>query len=38
MVPELGYAVPPGQWKLVVVLATETGTMLLAPLELTITP
>jgi hypothetical protein len=36
MVPELGYAVPPGQWTLVVVLRTETGSMLLAPLDLTI--
>jgi hypothetical protein len=38
MVPDLGYAVPPGQWVLVVVLQTETGTMLLAPLDITITP
>jgi hypothetical protein len=36
MVPELGYAVPPGQWTLVVVLQTETGTLLLAPLDLTV--
>ena len=36
MVPELGYAVPPGQWTLVVVLQTETGSMLLAPLDLTV--
>ena len=38
MVPDLGYAVPPGQWVLVVVLATETGSMLLAPLDITIAP
>jgi hypothetical protein len=36
VVPELGYAVPPGQWTLVVVLHTETGSMLLAPVDLTV--
>ena len=36
MVPELGYAVPPGEWTLVVVLRTEAGSMLLAPLDLTV--
>ena len=38
VVPELGYAVPPGQWWLVVSLQTEEGFMLSGPLELTITP
>jgi hypothetical protein len=37
VVPELGYAVPPGEWRLVVVLQTETGSLLLAPLDITIT-
>lgn len=36
MVPELGYAVPPGEWTLVVVLRTEAGSMLLAPLDITV--
>jgi len=38
MVPDLGYAVPPGQWGLVIELQTDSGSMQLAPLELTITP
>ncbi|MGW6198233.1 hypothetical protein ACWF0M_18960 [Kribbella sp. NPDC055110] len=38
MVPDLGYAVPPGRWTLVAVLQTETGTILQAPLDITITP
>lgn len=36
VVPELGYAVPPGQWTLVVELHTEAGSMLLAPLDVTV--
>lgn len=38
MVPDLGYAVPPGQWGLVIELQTDSGSLQLAPLELTITP
>jgi hypothetical protein len=38
MVPDLGYAVPPGPWGLVIELQTDSGSMQLAPLELTITP
>lgn len=38
VVPELGYAIPPGRWGLVVELQTANGNMLSAPLELTITP
>jgi hypothetical protein len=38
VVPDLGYAVPPGQWWLVIVLQTDRGVMLSAPLEITITP
>ena len=38
MVPDLGYAVPPGQWGLVIELQTDSGNLQLAPLELTITP
>lgn len=38
VVPELGYAVPPGQWTLVIALATDSGGLAYAPLELTITP
>ncbi|HWD82312.1 MAG TPA: hypothetical protein VG497_25610 [Kribbella sp.] len=39
LAPELGYAVPPGQWSLVVSLRTETsGHLLAAPLDLTVTP
>ena len=38
VVPDLGYAVPPGQWWLVIVLQTDTGVMLTPPLEITITP
>jgi hypothetical protein len=34
----LAYAVPPGQWGLVVELQTGDGNMLSAPLEITITP
>ncbi|MFD7156483.1 hypothetical protein ACFV9C_17920 [Kribbella sp. NPDC059898] len=37
LVPALGYAVPPGQWSLVVSLITLTGYYLSAPLELTVT-
>ena len=38
VVPELGYAVPPGEWKLVVLLQTEEGFVLSGPLEITVTP
>ncbi|HET6741840.1 MAG TPA: hypothetical protein VFH76_23010 [Kribbella sp.] len=38
VVPDLEYAVPPGLWGLVVVLATESGVVLRASLELTVTP
>jgi hypothetical protein len=38
VVPDLEYAVPPGLWSLVVVLATESGDVLRASLELTVTP
>jgi len=38
VVPDLGYAVPPGQWELVIALQTDSGSMLSAPLEITITP
>lgn len=38
VVPELGYAVPPGQWNLVVSLQTDEGFMLSAPLGITVTP
>jgi hypothetical protein len=38
LVPDLGYAVPPGQWWLVIALQTDSGNMLSAPLEITITP
>ena len=38
MVPDLGYAVPPGQWGLVIALHTDSGNMLSAPLKITITP
>jgi hypothetical protein len=38
VVPDLGYAVPPGQWWLVIALATDTGVTLRAQLEITITP
>lgn len=38
MVPDLGYAVPPGQWRLVIALQTAKGNMVAAPLEITITP
>jgi len=38
MVPDLGYAVPPGHWGLVVALQTDTGNMLSAPLDITIAP
>jgi hypothetical protein len=37
VVPDLGYAVPPGQWGLVIALQTDNGSMLSAPLEITIT-
>jgi ApbE superfamily uncharacterized protein (UPF0280 family) len=38
VVPELGYAVPPGKWGLVVLLQTESGRWLQASLDVTITP
>jgi hypothetical protein len=38
VVPDLGYAVPPGQWGLVIALGTHTGVTLSPPLEITITP
>jgi hypothetical protein len=38
VVPDLGYAVPPGQWRLVIALQTDNGNMLAEPLEITITP
>jgi hypothetical protein len=38
VVPDLGYAVPPGQWWLVIALQTDNGNMLTEPLEITITP
>lgn len=38
MVPDLGYAVPPGQWGLVIALQTESGNMVSTPLDITITP
>ncbi|GAA1134457.1 hypothetical protein GCM10009630_36050 [Kribbella jejuensis] len=38
LVPDLGYAVPPGRWALRISLQTEAGFYLSAPLELTITP
>lgn len=38
VVPDLGYAVPPGQWALVIALQTDAGHMRSTPLELTITP
>jgi hypothetical protein len=38
VVPDLAYAVPPGQWGLVIELGTDRGSMLSAPLEITITP
>ena len=38
MVPDLGYAVPPGRWGLVIALHTPSGNMLSAPLDITITP
>jgi hypothetical protein len=38
VVPDLGYAVPLGQWHLVIALHTNNGVMLSAPLEITITP
>ncbi|MFF0271121.1 hypothetical protein [Kribbella sp. NPDC004536] len=37
LVPELGYAVPPGEWTLVVALGTEGEGLQLARLGLTIT-
>ncbi|MEU4198283.1 hypothetical protein AB0E69_40750 [Kribbella sp. NPDC026611] len=37
LVPELGYAVPPGQWGLLVGLGTENGSRWSAPLEITVT-
>jgi hypothetical protein len=38
MVPDLGYAVPPGRWGLVIAVHTDEGHMRSAPLEITITP
>ncbi|HZX05605.1 hypothetical protein [Kribbella sp.] len=37
LIPDLGYAVPPGQWSLVVSLVTPTGYYLSTPLGLTVT-
>ncbi|GAA3139088.1 hypothetical protein JOF29_000281 [Kribbella aluminosa] len=37
LVPDLGYAVPPGTWALVITLQTVSGFYLSTPLELTIT-
>jgi hypothetical protein len=37
VVPDLGYAVPPGKWGLLVGLGTEKGSFWSAPLEITIT-
>lgn len=36
--PDLGYAVPPGQWRLVIALQTDNSNTLSAPLQITITP
>jgi hypothetical protein len=38
VIPELGLAVPPGEWSLVVSLQTDEGYMLSAPLGIIITP
>lgn len=38
MVPDLGYAVPPGRWSLVIVPMTDSGPMRSAPLEIIVTP
>lgn len=38
VVPDLGYAVPPGKWGLVGGLGTDRGSFWSAPLDLTITP
>lgn len=38
VVPRLGYAVPPGQWHLVVLLNLDRETTVSAPLPLTVTP
>ncbi|WP_405069687.1 hypothetical protein OG558_08320 [Kribbella sp. NBC_01510] len=38
VVPDLGYAVPPGQWQLVIAPQTDNGNILTAPMEITITP
>jgi hypothetical protein len=38
VVPDLGYAVPPGEWSLVVSLQTYEGYMVSGPLAITITP
>jgi hypothetical protein len=38
VIPELGFAVSPGEWSLVVSLQTDEGYMLSAPLAITITP
>jgi hypothetical protein len=37
VVPELGYAVPPGRWGLVVLLQPESGGWYRVPLQITIT-
>jgi hypothetical protein len=37
VVPDLAYAVPPGQWGLVVELQTDSGSLRSAPLDLTVT-
>ncbi|WP_433164399.1 hypothetical protein [Kribbella sp. CA-247076] len=38
VVPDLGYAVPPGQWRLVIALLTYKRKMVSAPLEITVSP
>lgn len=38
LVPDLGYAVPPGRWALRISLHTDAGFYLSAPLELTVIP
>ncbi|MFI5714063.1 hypothetical protein [Kribbella sp. NPDC051620] len=38
VVPDLAYAVPPGQWELVIELQVGSSLLLSAPLDLTVTP
>ncbi|MER7249909.1 hypothetical protein [Kribbella sp. NPDC000426] len=38
VVPELGYAVPPGEWNLVISLQTDERFLLSEPLKITVTP